>query len=282
MGIEVFKQRRLVIATKHKKEEVIAPILEQAIGVNCFVPHAFDTDQLGTFSGEVERKLNPLETARKKCELAMDETGSDLAIASEGSFGQHPTILLAPADDEIVLLKDRKYKFEFIGRKISTDTNFGGEEIGNVEEGLNFASDQGFPEHAMILRNAQNDNSVIYKNITDKSLLTQKMNELFEAFGTAWIETDMRAMYNPKRMEVIAQATDDLIKNINNCCPVCDAPGFQVDEVEAGLPCSLCSLPTQSTLAFKYKCASCKHEQRKLYPNGKKNEEPMYCNFCNP
>ena len=282
MGVEVFKERRLVIATKHKKEEVIAPILEKAIDVNCFVPTAFDTDQLGTFSGEVERKLNPLETARKKCELAMDETGSDLAIASEGSFGQHPTIIFAPADDEIVLLMDRKNKLEIIGRKISTETNFGGEEISTLEEGLNFALEHGFPEHAMILRNAQNENSVIFKNITDESLLTQKMSELFEDFGTAWIETDMRAMYNPKRMEVIAQATDDLVKNINSCCPVCDTPGFQVDEVESGLPCSLCSLPTQSTLAFKYKCASCNHEERKLYPHGKENEEPMYCNLCNP
>jgi hypothetical protein len=282
MGLEIFEKRTLVIATKHKKEEVIAPLLKKAIHVNCIIPSSFDTDQFGTFSGEVERKLDPLKTARLKCRAAMDKTGCDLAVASEGSFGRHPTIVFAPADDEIVLLVDRKNNLEIIGRKISTDTNFDGQEIQSLEEGLTFANEHGFPEHAIILRNKKNDDSTIYKNIIEENRLVNCMKELFRNSESAWIETDMRAMYNPKRMEVIYLATEDLIKNSINCCPECDTPGFQVEKVEPGLPCGLCGFPTRSTLAYKYKCSTCNAVERKFNPHGKEKEDPMYCDSCNP
>jgi len=32
----MFEGRKLIIATKHQKEKVIAPIVEKALGCNCF------------------------------------------------------------------------------------------------------------------------------------------------------------------------------------------------------------------------------------------------------
>ena len=63
----MFKGRKLLIATKHEKQKVIAPILETELGVKCFIVDNFDTDELGTFSGEIERKDDAITTARKKC-----------------------------------------------------------------------------------------------------------------------------------------------------------------------------------------------------------------------
>ncbi|MBA9076754.1 hypothetical protein [Rufibacter quisquiliarum] len=54
-----FEGRTLVIATMHRKEEVIAPLAEKYLGVTCQVPLHFDSDALGTFSGEVERTQPP-------------------------------------------------------------------------------------------------------------------------------------------------------------------------------------------------------------------------------
>jgi len=82
----MFKDRKLIIATKHNKEQVIAPLIEKALGVICFIDEDFDTDILGTFTPERVRKLDPISTAREKCLLAMKRTGCDLGIASEGSF----------------------------------------------------------------------------------------------------------------------------------------------------------------------------------------------------
>lgn len=104
----MFQGRNLVIATKHEKEKVIAPILESQLGVKCFVPSDLDTDKLGTFTGEVDRKEDSITTARNKCLMAMGLTNCDLAIASEGSFGSHPTIYFAAADDEFLIFIDKK------------------------------------------------------------------------------------------------------------------------------------------------------------------------------
>ena len=64
---DFFSGRRLLIVTKHEKEAIIAPLLEEALGVTCFVTKEFDTDSLGTFSGEIARKDDALTTLRKKC-----------------------------------------------------------------------------------------------------------------------------------------------------------------------------------------------------------------------
>ncbi|MFM8711078.1 MAG: DUF6671 family protein, partial [Sphingomonadales bacterium] len=88
----LFTGRKLLIATKHKKEIVLSPLLEAALGVHCFTDDRLDTDLLGTFTGEIERLDDPLTTARKKCEQGMALTGCDLAVASEGSFGAHPSL----------------------------------------------------------------------------------------------------------------------------------------------------------------------------------------------
>jgi hypothetical protein len=107
----MFNGRKLLIATKHNKEQVIAPILEEGLGVHCFVPENYDSDIFGTFSGEVERKNTALETVRAKCLAAMAEFDCDLGIASEGSFGSHPSIFFAQADDEFLIFIDKKKRF---------------------------------------------------------------------------------------------------------------------------------------------------------------------------
>jgi hypothetical protein len=48
--MDIFRNRRLIIATKHKKEAVVAPLLQEKLGVRCFVDDEFDTDAFGTFS----------------------------------------------------------------------------------------------------------------------------------------------------------------------------------------------------------------------------------------
>ena len=85
----MFEGRNLLIATKHRKETVIAPLFSDAFGVHCFISDEIDTDSLGTFSGEIARKKNTIETLRDKCDLAYKTVGADFVMASEGSFGQH-------------------------------------------------------------------------------------------------------------------------------------------------------------------------------------------------
>ncbi len=276
-----FAGRTLVIATKHKKEAVIAPLFENALGVKCMIPHDFDTDSLGTFSGEVERRDDPIITARKKCLWALSHTGFDLAIASEGSFGPHPAMMFTQADEEWMMLIDKKYGWEIVAREISLDTNFNGKLIKTEKQLIEFAENARFPTHGLILRNAKDSIQSIHKGLNNWELLTRTFHQLYAHYQQAYIETDMRAMYNPTRMHVIKQATEKLVEKIKICCPSCYAPGYSIQKIIPGLPCGLCGMPTRSPRYYVYRCLSCSYEEQQPNPDQEK-EDPMYCQFCNP
>ena len=278
----MFQGRNLLIATKHEKEKVIAPILESQLGVKCFVASEFDTDELGTFTGEIERKGDPITTARNKCLIGMDLMDCDLAIASEGSFGSHPTIFFAPADDEFLLLIDKKNNIEISVRELSLETNFNGSEIKTKEELQEFATKSNFPSHGLILRKSKEELEEITKGIIDEKLLNSTFFKLIKNYGTAYIETDMRAMFNPSRMKVIEKATLKLVKKIKSVCPNCKTPGFGIVDRKVGLPCNQCRFPTKSTLSYLYNCQKCNYKKEEEFPNGKQTEDPMYCDICNP
>jgi hypothetical protein len=278
----MFKGRKLLIATKHNKEHVIAPILEEGLGVHCFVPDNYDSDIFGTFSGEVERKNTAVETVRAKCLAAMAEFDCDLGIASEGSFGSHPSIFFAQADDEFLIFIDKKNDLEIIARELSLDTNFYGAAISNKEMLADFASKVQFPSHAIILRSKADDLTDMIKGISTTSQLEESFQNLMSVYGSVYAETDMRAMYNPTRMNVIKIATQKLLETIKIACPSCKTPGFSITDVKQGLPCSWCSAPTRSTLSFIYSCKKCPYSFEKMYPHQKTTEEPGFCDSCNP
>jgi hypothetical protein len=278
----MFSNRRLVIATKHRKEQVIAPWVEKTLGALPFVANDLDTDMLGTFSGEVAREHDPITTLRLKCKLAMEKHQCDLAIASEGSFGPHPTYGFIPADDEWVMLLDTKNNLEIVARELNTQTNFAGQEINSETALLEFAARVQFPSHALIVRKEAGSLLGLKKGIDSWSVLLEAFNSLQKTHGSVYAETDMRAMFNPTRMNVIEIATQKLMQKVQRTCSACGTPGFDVTRVNSGLPCSLCGLPTASTLSFTYTCNRCAHEEEQIFPHQKQTEDPMYCSHCNP
>ncbi len=278
----MFCGRKLLIVTKHGKERVIAPLATQSMGVECVVAEAFDTDLLGTFTGEVEREGDALTVLRRKCHEGLALYGYDLAIASEGSFGPHPAIPIAPGDDELLMLVDIANKLEIVVRELTVDTNFNSAEIRSKEELDTFLSICRFPDHGVIVRKSENDLGMIAKGIHDRRELERITHEYLKLFGSFYIETDMRAMHNPTRMQTIGRAMAKLVAKAASLCPSCGTPGFGVTDVRSGLPCSACRCPTASTLSHIYCCTKCSHFSEVLHPYGKLTEDPMCCNMCNP
>lgn len=278
----MFKGRKLLIATKHKKEKIIAPLVAESLQVECFVSEEFDTDTLGTFTGEVERKDGPLATVRNKCLKAMELYQCDLGIASEGSFGPHPSLFFLSANEEILIFIDRQHDLEIIARETSTETNFDGEEIRTEDQLIRFAERAQFPSHALILCKAKTAKTEMIKDITDWNHLKNSFRQIMERYGSVYVETDMRAMYNPTRMKVIERTAQKLMEKIKSCCPECNTPGFGVTEAKAGLPCKWCHSPTRSTLCHIYQCQKCAFTKEVLYPHDRTTEDPGYCDICNP
>lgn len=272
---DFFSGRNAIIASMHGKELVIKPLLE-SLGMKVMESSAFDTDQFGTFSGEIERVDDPVATLRKKCIHANELFQIDVVVASEGSFGPHPYIPFSVADEEFLMLKDFRNDFEIVVKELSMETNFDALDVNSLSELLHFASKVGFPEHALILKT---DNS-IEKGIKNIETLQSLFSQLQKNSRSITVETDMRAMNNPSRMRVIERAANKLKRAIQSCCPECDMPDFNVKEFSDGLPCALCGQATKSIRSSIKICSFC-HFRLEL-PVEKLLEDPMYCNYCNP
>jgi hypothetical protein len=277
-----FEGRSIVIATKHQKQNAMAALLEKELGVTCIVPENLDTDLLGTFSGEIERELSPIDAAKKKCMLAMELTNTDLAISSEGSFGAHPLLYFLPADDEVLAFIDQKNGLEIAVREISTKTNYNAKEVSSEEDLLAFAQSVQFPSHALILKDKKDGFTSIAKGIVNTKELLETFAKFKQSNETVYAETDMRAHLNPSRMQVIEETTEKLIKKIKTACPSCNTPGFGIKNSIPGLPCENCKTPSKSTLYHVYACQKCNHTYEAYFPNGKQQEDPTYCDRCNP
>lgn len=281
--MNLFWNRQLVIATKHGKEKVISPLLTKHLKVLPFTDHHLDTDSLGTFTGEIKRKMSPSDAAKEKCLLATKLTTCDLAIASEGSFGPHPVYGFIPVNEELLVFMDFKNNIQIEQKIVSIKTNFNSRLISTQKELLEFSKQVNFPSHALILRKINPDNKEeIIKGITDKNNLLFHFQKIKDQLSEIRVETDMRAMYNPTRMKVIKDCAVLLVNKIKSLCPQCNFPGYGVVSSKGGLPCSQCTLPTKSVLSNTYCCKNCSYTEDKLYPNKKITEEPTFCDFCNP
>jgi hypothetical protein len=282
----LFANRVGVLATMHQKERVIAPLLERELGIQVVVPENFDTDAFGTFTREIKRPGDQLQAARLKAEKALKLTGETLALASEGTFGPHPAIPYVSCAQEIVILFDKANNLEIVGEEFSTETNYRHKSATNVEEAYRFSVEAGFPEHGMIVMVSSSSQykDEIIKGITTKEQLIEAVTLALSKSpnGKVHIETDMRAMYNPTRMKIIEKATRNLIKKLNQLCPDCSCPGFEVVEKRRGLPCALCNLPTAMTRAVIYQCKKCGFSKEELFPDGLEKADPAQCMYCNP
>lgn len=157
----IFSGRTCAIATKHAKERVIAPIFEKIFGLKCVVPPV-DTDTLGTFSGEIARTADPVTTLEKKASLVL-ESGYDIALATEGSFGPHPYAFFLPAHEELMIFWDKLNNIKIIERTVSLNPCFHGDFVSTHDELRSFLQKIDFPKHAVILRKNENDIKFLYK-----------------------------------------------------------------------------------------------------------------------
>ena len=279
-----YQDVEIVLTTKHEKGRVIEPAFSEILGAH-IRSLDLDTDTLGTFSGEVERKGNALDCVKKKCEWGMKQARSDYGLASEGSFGSHPYIPFIQTDAEILYFMDRKRNIHLHLTEISTDTNYQMKAVSSIEELQKFSEDVGFPAHALIVQpNSAKRGTIIFKGI-------QQIDELVDAFKDcvqrsadrlAWVETDMRAHLNPSRAQVIAKLARKLATRLSNVCPECHAPGWGMIDVELGLECSWCASKTENIKFEIFGCTKCSFKVKSMPTHGMEKADPAYCLRCNP
>lgn len=275
----------IILTTKHAKSIAIAPPFLEKLGAS-ILEYVVDTDTLGTFSGEIERKGNALECARRKCEWSLNKLGDkiEFALASEGSFGTHPLIPFLPCNREILYFIDCKQKFHLHISSISEKTNYLMQSLDSFEELQNFAKNALFPSHALILRPHNREvKAPIFKGIQSLATLEEAFYECvkYSADKKVWAETDMRAQFNPSRMAVIGELASELANRLQMHCPKCNTSGWGKVRQEKGLNCGWCGSETALVKAEIFGCVKCDYEEKKI-SGEKEKADPSHCPHCNP
>lgn len=267
--------------TQHGKQALVAPLLEPALGCSIVLAQGMDTDQLGTFTGDIPRLQGQVATARHKARMGMALAGTPLGIASEGAFVPDPYGGLMPWNIEVLIWLDDARGLEVVGLAQGPARSLH-RAIRWWPELEKFAIEAGFPEHHLVLRPGSESDPRTRKGLADWAGLKQAFeacqreadNQLVHA------ENDHRAFCSPTRQAMITRAAEDLLKKLQSGCPRCSMPGFWVTGHTAGLPCRVCGQPTRLPRAYLWHCTACDHRQEQ--PHTQTHADPGRCDVCNP
>jgi hypothetical protein len=265
----------LLLSSKHQKEGLLQPVFE-SFGLSILVNEGFDTDAFGTFCGSVPRPEGPKITVKEKCLAGMNFAGKRQGLASEGSFGPHPSIPFLTINEEWLVYIDLDRNLEIFGRSTTLEVCHSKLDYQDAEQLPTFLANCSFGPQGLVFKNTENL-QVLAKGIQDRTQLEQLMHQY-----PKWeIETDLRAHMNPLRQKNIIAAAKDLIGRMHSYCPKCSQPDFSVKKVSGNLLCEVCLQKSNSYQYLEYSCTHCHHlliEQRK----DKNFEDQQYCNHCNP
>ena len=276
-----YSARRAVLSTRHDKLPLVAPPLALRVGLIVDTA-AVDTDQFGTFTGDIVRAGSPRDTAVAKARLGMHVAGCTIGIASEGSIGPHPSAPFINAAVELVVLVDDELGIVIGETEIGFDILTVSADVA-VDDEIDDLLERGrFPAHAMTIRPADGSVHPIYKGIRTRHGLGQAIRECATASSNAQarVETDLRAHQCPTRRPIIARAAERLAMRLASCCPECNTPGWGTVRLEFGLPCGHCGREVSIARADVFGCATCR--ATRTVHRGQAVADPSRCDWCNP
>jgi hypothetical protein len=279
---QLYRGARIALLTQHGKERVLAPLFASGLGAQLVVAEGFDTDTLGTFTREVDRAGTQLEAARRKAEIAIELSGADIGLGSEGAFVPGP-FGLGSWNIEALVLVDRARGIEIIGRAGAAGRHLHG-SVATLAELVAFAARAGFPEHGLVLRpNDERDPRVVKGINTQAALETAFEKAVRHATrGVVFVESELRAHLNPTRMASIGESGRDLVARMKCACPACGVPGFGAIGQVPGLPCRDCGAPTRQPVAEEFGCVRCEHREERPLRDAAESADPAVCDYCNP
>ncbi|NDI09991.1 MAG: hypothetical protein EBY74_03190 [Actinobacteria bacterium] len=274
--------RQVALPTLHQKGSLIAPIFYEVLGVEV-IEIAIDTDQFGTFAGDIERSRSPLDSAKAKARLALEVSGLDAAVASEGSIGPDFEIPFVTSDVETLVYLDEKEGVEI-------DESFKSFDIlalSHTFEGTHgleeFLVKADFPRHQLIVKCMGPEGLLVEKGIKERAHLEYVIKR-FQDLKTGdeiTIESDLRAHASPTRQKNIKAVAEILAQRIASRCPACNKSGFGRRSWKRGLFCSDCGGFNEEAIHSEYlNCPSCEYRHEGKVINA--SIEARHCIFCNP
>ena len=279
MALKMTVKKHIGLLTLHGKAGQIAPAFMSSFASNLVLTTDFDTDLLGSFTGEPPRLKTPQECAIEKASLAADLTSLDAGIGSEGSFGPGP-YGLGIMNRELIAYVDTALGFKVLGQFngpiLVKGLEVNADERKQLEEAELLLS-QVPAGQGLVLQLADN------LSVQQKGLSVDEVRSMLPhwlAQGTVKLSYDLRAHQCPARQVHIIKAAQNLVERLKCECPKCSTPGFWPEHYETGLPCELCNTPTEKIKHRIAKCQHCLHTD--IYQEAEAFAQPDYCPRCNP
>jgi hypothetical protein len=271
----------VAVATKHGKLSQIAPAFE-ALKEWQLELALFDTDEFGTFSGEVDRSLSPRETVVEKAKAGATLLGLDFGIASEGTIGAHPQLPFINSDHELMAFVCMSENVALVESYLSADIVAHSREISRTTDFGELFRKLDLPNHAANIIVETKFGRHMNKGITDPVEAREIIEQLLEDEEIkVRVESDFRAMNSPTRQQNIYRCAQILAERVTATCPGCALFGWGRVGYEYGLPCRSCGLVCESVAsAEKLGCLRCDFAE--LRSLGQDVIDPGKCEFCNP
>jgi hypothetical protein len=262
----------------HEKHRLAEGSFAELLGATVFAPEHLDTDQFGTFAGDIPRTLSPYHAALVKARLAMQISGAPSALASEGSFTS--LLGLGVENTELLLFIDSERGLELVESSTMDWPLPAGGPIHSVAEAVAFADAVGFPAQGLTLRADDGVGISIVKDIPALDDLTRHVEHGLGAGSTVTLIADYRAHRSPLRAHRIRALCERMALRLATPCPRCASPGFGRVAPERGVPCAQCGRATELIAADIDGCGVCGHQLRR--PRALTVADPGHCDHCNP
>lgn len=268
------------MGTMHGKERQVAPAFAAEFGARVIAPPGIDTDQFGTFAGEVTRTLTPVAAATAKARLAMSAAQVPYGVASEASYDAIYG-MLAVHQEILVFLDDTRGIQVLEGVNVPRSPG-PPKLVESGPEAVEAARRFGFPQQGAVVKATVEDATRVFgKGLTDAFALVEVVDAAVAAAddNCARLEPDLRAHHNPSRREVLSALASRLAGRLATPCPDCLCPGYGRVAVREGLPCRACGCPTTLVAAEIHGCPACEYRSESVRIG---TADPRYCPQCNP
>ena len=270
------------LATMHGKEQQIAPAFRRIAGWEIDVAQV-DTDQFGSFDGEVPRTLSPKSAVLAKAKLGAEVLGLRFGIASEGTIGHHPQFPLMTSDHELIAIVDLELGHELVVSHVSAEI-IAERHVLDENTNLNqIAKLCDLPNHAVNLIGTRSEWREVRKGIRTLEDLAAAESELKAEVGDLElvVESDFRAMSSPSRQRNIERCAELAAQRVATKCPGCEYLGWGLVRYEFGLECRACGFENDHLAKEGINgCLNCQLEEQ--FDLGVLHAEPAQCMVCNP
>lgn len=271
------KVRKVGLTTKHGKEFLLRDLL-LPLDFD-LIPITYDTDLLGTFSGEIPRTLSHQEAAIRKAQLALELGNVSIGLGSEGSIGSDSLIPFLNSDIETLAWVDKENDYQLVVTHKSFDIFVRQKLVTKHFDIIELQKFFDMPKHAVIVKSSNYE--MVRKGISTADELEDAIAQGLSINPEVSVETDCRAHLSPSRQQVIRECGTKLIAALNSPCPICTTPGWSVTGFEYGLPCAICSQEVRKVARAEiYTCPKCLHSQRRSL--NLQVADPALCDHCNP